>query len=70
MQVKISGEKKQFFWFEICLLFLKWVQYEILVSNYEHLMLPEAFPDQVTPDIDFTDEAVVQCDFPVVKRLL
>ena len=33
-------------------------------------MLPEAFPDQVTPDIDFTDESVVQCDFPVVKRLL
>ena len=27
-------------------------------------------PDKVTPDIDFTDEAVVQCDAPVVKILL
>ena len=24
-------------------------------------MLPGAFPDKVTPDINFTDEAVVQC---------
>ena len=29
-----------------------------------------AFPDKVTPDIDFTDEAVAQCDVPVVKMLL
>ena len=27
-------------------------------------MLPGAFPEKVIPDIDFTDEAVVQCDFP------
>ena len=30
---------------------------------------PGAFPDKVTPDIDFTDE-VVQCDVPVVKIFL
>ena len=29
---------------------------------------PGAFPDKVTPDIDFTDE-VVQCDVPLVKIL-
>ena len=28
-----------------------------------------AFPDKVTPDIDFTDEAVVQYDVPDVKTL-
>ena len=33
-------------------------------------MLPEAFPDKVTPDIDFTDEAGVHCDVPVIKILL
>ena len=33
-------------------------------------MLPEVFPDNITPDIDFADEAVVQCDVPVVKVLL
>ena len=32
-------------------------------------MLPSGtFPDQVTPGIDFTDEAVVQCDVPVKKK--
>ena len=39
------------------------------VVKYEHLMLPGAFPDKVTPDTDFTDEAVVHCDVPVVKIL-
>ena len=43
---------------------------EIIVWKYGHLMLPEAFPDKVTPDIDFTDEAVVQCDVIVKKILL
>ena len=44
---------------------------EIMVSKYGHLLLPSgAFPDKVTIDIDFTDEAVVQCDVPVVKILL
>ena len=27
---------------------------------------PEASPNKVTPDIDFTDEVVVQCDVPDV----
>ena len=43
---------------------------EILVSKYGHLMLPGAFSENFTSDIDFTDEAVVQCDVPVVKMLL
>ena len=30
---------------------------------------PEAFPDKVTPDIDFTDDVVVQCYVPDVKIL-
>ena len=33
-------------------------------------MLPEAFSDKVTSDIDFTSEAVVQCDVPVVEIIL
>ena len=42
-----------------------------MLSKYGHLMLPSVtFPDKVTPGIDFTDEAVVQCDVPVVKILL
>ena len=32
-------------------------------------MLPGAFPDKITPDLDFTDEAVVQYDVPVAKIL-
>ena len=28
---------------------------------------PGAFPDIVTPDNDFTDKVVVQCDVPDVK---
>ena len=42
-----------------------------MMSNYGYLILPSGtFPDKITPDIDFTDEAVVQCDVPVVKILL
>ena len=42
-----------------------------IMSKYGHLMLPEAFPDKITPDIDFIDEAVVQCcDISVLKILL
>ena len=37
------------------------------MSKYGHLMLPGAFSENFTSDIDFTDEAVVQCDVPVVK---
>ena len=34
-------------------------------------MLSGAFPDKVTPDVDFIDQAVVHCyDIPVVKILL
>ena len=41
-----------------------------MVSKYGHLMLPSgAIPNKVTNDIDFTDEAEVQCDVPVVKIL-
>ena len=44
---------------------------KIALSKYEHLILPSGtFPDIVTPGIDFTDKAVVQCDIPVVKILL
>ena len=43
---------------------------EIMMSNYGHLMLPRAFPDKVFPYIDFKDEAVVQCDVPVLKIIL
>ena len=40
------------------------------MSKYGHLMLPGAFSDKFTPDIDFIDEAVVQCyDVSVVKIL-
>ena len=40
------------------------------MSKYGYLMLPEPFPYKFTPDIDFIDEAVVQCyDVPVVKTL-
>ena len=42
-----------------------------MVSKYGHLMLPSgAFPNKVTTDIDFTDEAVTQCNVPVVKIFL
>ena len=39
---------------------------EIMVSKYG-LMLPGEFPDKVTPDIVFADEAVAQCDIPVIR---
>ena len=31
-------------------------------------MLPGAFLDKVTPDIGFTNDAVVQCDVPIAKK--
>ena len=43
---------------------------EMIMSKYGHLMLPGAFPDKITPYIDFKDEALVQCYVPVVKILL
>ena len=33
-------------------------------------MVSGTFADEVTSDIDFTDEAVVQCNAPYVKVLL
>ena len=33
-------------------------------------MLLGVFLDEVNPNIDFTAETAVQCDFPVVKILL
>ena len=39
---------------------------KIMMSKYEHLMLPGAFLDKVSPYI----ETVAQCDVPVVKILL
>ena len=41
-----------------------------MVWKYGDLMLPGIFPGKTTPAIDFTDEAVVQCDIPVSKILL
>ena len=42
---------------------------KIMVPKYQHLMLPGDFQINL-PDIEFTDEAVVPCDVPVVKILL
>ena len=46
-----------------------------LISHYNRLANRKngysgAFPYKVTPDIDFTDEVVVQCDVPDVKVVL
>ena len=38
-----------------------------MVSKYGHLRLPGVCPDKRTPDVDFTDESVVQHDILVVK---
>ena len=42
---------------------------KIMVVKHRHLVLPGTFPDNVTPNIDFADEAIIQCDVPVVKIL-
>ena len=53
--------------------FLRHLQFfkvgEIMVSKYERLMLPGAFPGKVTGDIDFAVEAVVQCDRKYILML-
>ena len=50
---------------------MKWVKVgEIIMPKYEYLMLLEILSDKINLVIDFTDEAVVQCDVPVVKILL
>ena len=38
--------------------------------DFSNMPWPGAFPEKVTPDINFIDEAVVQCYVPVVKILL
>ena len=62
MWVEVSSKDINFSQFEISLL-----QARRLVPTYGHMMLPGAFPDKVTPDIDFADQRVVQCGGPVVK---
>ena len=39
-----------------------------MLLKYGDFMLPGAFSDKVNLDIDFIDEAVVQCYVPVVKN--
>ena len=41
-----------------------------MVSIHGHLILPVVFPDKITLVINFIDEAVIQCNVPVVKILL
>ena len=41
-----------------------------MVLKIGDLLLPGVIPDKVSPVINFTDEAVVQCDVTVVKILL
>ena len=53
------------------LVYLKFLKMgKIILSKYEHLMLPRTFPDKVTLDIDCTDKAVVECDFPIAEIIL
>ena len=40
------------------------------LAKYGHLTLPWVFSTKLIHDIDFADEAVVQCDIPVVKIFL
>ena len=68
MQVNICAALPAYFNFLIHFQVVK--VRKIMVSKYEHLNPSVGFPDKVTPDIDFTDEAVVQCHVSVVKILL
>ena len=56
--------------FPVSNLFTFFIVGEITALKYGHLILPEVFPDKVIPDIEFTDDAVVQCFVPVVQILL
>ena len=42
----------------------------IMFLKYSHMMLPGLFTNRITTDIDFIDEAVVECDVLLVKILL
>ena len=44
--------------------------HKVMVLRYGCLMSPETLPDKITPDVNFKDKTVVQCDVPVVKILL
>ena len=73
--VKISGKKKikkiNFSGLRSFESHFHFFKVDEIMLKYGHLMLPEAFPDKITPDLDFIDEAVVQCcDIPVPKILL
>ena len=46
--------------FSYLLILLKWAKQWL--GKYEHLTLPGVFSYKATPDIDFTVEALVQCD--------
>ena len=41
-----------------------------MVSKCGHLILPGAFPDKVSPDNDFKDEAALLYDVTVVRMFL
>lgn len=43
---------------------------KIMASIHEYLMLSEAFPDKVTTNVGFTDEAIIQGEAAVVKILM
>ena len=50
--------------------FVKFLRTPFLTEHVRWLLLYQrVFPHKITPVIDFSDEAVVQCDAPVVKRL-
>ena len=39
-------------------------------AKYRHLTPSGVFPDRLMSYIDFTDDTVVQCDVPIVKKVL
>ena len=38
------------------------------MSDNLYTNIPQAFSEKVSPDIDFTDEPVVECDVAIVKN--
>ena len=55
--------------FSVCNLFTFFKIDEIIVSKYSYLALPGVFSDKIIPDIDFINEAIGQCDIPLLKIL-
>ena len=39
------------------------------MSKYSYLALPGVFSDKIIPDTDFINEAIGQCDIPLLKIL-